>query len=87
MAANDLTIRKKGIGFYLKRDWQLYLLMLLPMLFILVFKYLAYTGLSVSFLDYKVAKGYSGSEFVGLEIFEKSLPTGISAKLYSTPCC
>lgn len=71
LAANDLTVRKKGIGFYVKRDWQLYALLLLPMLFIFVFKYLAYTGLSVAFLDYKVAKGYSGSEFVGLEIFEK----------------
>ena len=71
LAANDLTVHKKGVGFYFKRDWELYVLLLLPMLFILVFKYLAYTGLSVAFLDYKVAKGYAGSEFVGLEIFEK----------------
>ena len=63
--------KKKGALFYLKRDWQLYALMLLPMVFIIVFKYLAYTGLSVSFLDYKVARGYAGSDFVGLEIFEK----------------
>ena len=70
-AANDLTVRKKGPGFYLKRDWELYVLMILPMLFIIVFKYFAYGGLSVAFLDYKVARGYAGSEFVGLEIFEK----------------
>ena len=57
--------------YYLKRDWQLYALMLLPMLFIIVFKYLAYTGLSVAFLDYKIGKGYAGSKFVGLEIFKK----------------
>ena len=70
-AANDLTVRKKGPGFYLKRDWELYVLMILPMLFIIVFKYFAYGGLSVAFLDYKVARGYAGSEFVGLQIFEK----------------
>lgn len=69
--AEALPLQKKGALFYLKRDWQLYVLMLLPMAFIVVFKYLAYTGLSVSFLDYKVARGYAGSEFVGLEIFEK----------------
>lgn len=69
--AEALPLQKKGALFYLKRDWQLYALMLLPMAFIVVFKYLAYTGLSVSFLDYKVARGYAGSEFVGLEIFEK----------------
>ncbi len=65
------TLKKKGPMYYLKRDWQLYALMLLPMLFIIVFKYLAYTGLSVAFLDYKIGKGYAGSKFVGLEIFKK----------------
>ncbi len=30
---------KKGPLYYLKRDWQLYALMLLPMVFIIVFKY------------------------------------------------
>lgn len=65
------TLKKKGLMYYLKRDWQLYALMLLPMLFIIVFKYLAYTGLSVAFLDYKIGKGYAGSKFVGLEIFKK----------------
>ena len=43
---------------YLRRDWQLYVLMILPMLFILVFKFLPYSGLSIAFKDYKVAKGY-----------------------------
>ena len=65
------TLKKTGLMYYLKRDWQLYALMLLPMLFIIVFKYLAYTGLSVAFLDYKIGKGYAGSKFVGLEIFKK----------------
>lgn len=62
---------KKGPLYYLKRDWQLYALMLLPMVFIIVFKYFAYTGLSVAFLDYKIGKGYAGSKFVALKIFEK----------------
>lgn len=39
---------KKGPLYYLKRDWQLYALMLLPMVFIIVFKYFAYTGLRCS---------------------------------------
>lgn len=49
---------KKGPLYYLKRDWQLYALMLLPMVFIIVFKYFAYTGLSVAFLDYKIRRLY-----------------------------
>ncbi|MDF2886169.1 MAG: binding-protein-dependent transport system inner rane component [Lacrimispora sp.] len=56
---------------YLQRDWQLYVLMVLPMLFILVFKFLPYSGLSIAFKDYKVAKGYAGSSWVGLSIFHK----------------
>lgn len=66
-----LAPRKKGFLYYLKRDWQLYVLLALPMLHLIVFKYLAYTGLSTAFLDYKVAKGYLGSKFVGLENFQK----------------
>lgn len=64
-------LHKKSIGYYIKRDWQLYLLLLLPVLHMLVFKYMAYSGLSIAFFDYKVAKGISGSEFVGFEIFQK----------------
>jgi putative aldouronate transport system permease protein len=66
-------IRNKKNGFlrYLQRDWQLYVLMVLPMLFILIFKFLPYSGLSIAFKDYKVAKGYAGSSWVGLSIFHK----------------
>lgn len=65
--------RKKPGAFaaYMKDNWQLYLLVLLPMLHLIVFKYFAYGGLLVAFQDYKVAKGFWGSEFVGFEIFEK----------------
>ncbi len=62
---------KKGAAYYFRRDWQLYLLVFLPMVHLFIFKYLAYSGLSISFLDYKVAKGYFGSKFVGLDIFKK----------------
>lgn len=61
---------KKGALFYLKRDWQLYLLLLFPMAFILVFKFLPMLGLSIAFLDYKPIKGFTGSEFIGLDVFK-----------------
>jgi len=54
-----------------KRDWQLYLLLLLPVVFVLVFKYAAYPGLRIAFLNYKPARGYAGSDYVGLQIFQK----------------
>ena len=39
---------KKGPLYYLKRDWQLYALMLLPMVFIIVFQVLRLHGLVCS---------------------------------------
>lgn len=55
----------------LKRDWQLYLLLTIPVLLVVVFKFASYPGLRMAFYNYKPAKGYSGSEFVGFDIFKK----------------
>lgn len=54
-----------------KRDWQLYLLLLLPLAMVFIFSYAAYPGLRMAFMDYKPAKGYAGSEWVGLGTFQK----------------
>lgn len=57
-----------------KRDWQLYLMLLFPLLMVLIFNYAAYPGLRMIFYDYKPAKGYSGSEWVGLFRMSEDLP-------------
>ncbi len=54
-----------------KRDWQLYLLLLFPLAMVFIFNYAAYPGLRMVFMDYKPAKGYSGSEWVGWATFAK----------------
>ena len=54
-----------------KRDWDLYLLLLLPVIVVCTFSYAAYPGLRMVFMDYKPAKGYAGSEWVGMETFIK----------------
>ena len=41
----------------LKRDWQLYLLLLVPVALVIVFNYAAYPGLRMAFMDFKPAKG------------------------------
>ncbi len=55
----------------LKRDWQLYLLLLFPVAMVVIFNYAAYPGLRMAFMDYKPAKGYDGSEWVGWGTFIK----------------
>jgi len=59
------------LGHRLRRDWQLYLLLLLPIAFVFIFKYAAYPGLRIAFMNYKPARGFAGSEWVGFGIFEK----------------
>lgn len=67
----DQTKRRESFKLYMKKNWQLYLLMVLPLLFILIFKYGAYSGLTIAFKDYKVAKGIADSKWVGFAVFEK----------------
>lgn len=54
-----------------KRDWQLYLMLLFPLAMVFLFNYAAYPGLRMVFMDYKPAKGFEGSEWVGMETFIK----------------
>ncbi len=55
----------------LKRDWQLYVMLLIPLIIVFVFNYAAYPGMRMALMDYKPAKGYAGSKWVGLETFQK----------------
>ena len=54
-----------------KRDWPLYLLLLVPIAMVVIFNYAAYPGLRMVFMDYKPARGYAGSKWVGWETFAK----------------
>ena len=72
VAAQDLRKKKLRLfGVYLHNNWQLYLMLLVPVVFVIVFKYAAYPGLRIAFMDYKPAKGYAGSKWVGFATFEK----------------
>ncbi|MBW4840402.1 MAG: sugar ABC transporter permease, partial [Paenibacillaceae bacterium] len=59
----------RGAAFHFRRDWELYLLLFIPLSFVLVFKYAPMSGLVLAFKDYKIARGFWGSEWVGFEVF------------------
>ncbi|MBP3278698.1 MAG: sugar ABC transporter permease, partial [Butyrivibrio sp.] len=65
------TVAKSSWKQSIKRDWQLYLLLLIPLILVIVFSFGAYPGLRMAFMDYKPAKGYAGSKWVGWATFQK----------------
>ncbi len=50
-------------------NWELYLLLLLPVIYVLVFKYYPMYGAQIAFKDYRVTKGIFGSDWVGVKHF------------------
>ncbi|HWK99380.1 MAG TPA: ABC transporter permease subunit [Parapedobacter sp.] len=67
---NTQLKKKNRILHSLKRDSLLYLLLLLPMAYILIFKYAPIYGVLMAFQDYNIFEGISGSEWVGLDVFK-----------------
>lgn len=55
----------------LNRDWQLYLLCIPAIVFILIFNYGPMYGVQIAFKNYKTGLGIWGSEWIGFEHFER----------------
>ncbi|HSK68049.1 MAG TPA: ABC transporter permease subunit [Candidatus Limnocylindria bacterium] len=55
----------------LKRDWQLYLFLLLPVAYVVIFHYVPMAGLQLAFRRYTPRGGIWGSPWVGLANLEK----------------
>ena len=53
----------------MRRHWQLYLVILLPLIYLVIFKYVPMYGLQIAFKQYSPAKGFAGSPWVGLRYF------------------
>ncbi len=66
-------INSKRIAFknYWKLNKELYFWMIPGLMFLIIFKYIPMFGIVISFQDYNIFKGVSGSEWVGLANFTK----------------
>lgn len=62
---------KSSLWQRVKENWQLYLLLLVPIIITIIYKYIPMYGIQIAFRDFKASKGYLGSEWVGLEWFER----------------
>ena len=69
---------RKPLGTRLKENWQLYLLLLIPVIFTVIYKYGPMYGIQIAFRDFTASRGIWGSEWVAFEWFER---------FFSSPNC
>ena len=73
MKQKQCFAKKNVFYFSIKRDWRLYVLLLVPMLYFIVFKYIPMLGIAVAFKDYNIFQGIIKSPWIGLRNFERLL--------------
>ncbi len=55
----------------LTKHWEVYLMLLIPLAWVIIFAYVPMGGLLIAFKDYSFRRGILGSEWVGLKYFER----------------
>lgn len=63
--------RRRTLGRRVMDNWQLYLLLLIPVVLTIIYKYIPMYGIQIAFRDFKASRGYTGSEWVGLYWFKR----------------
>lgn len=64
-----LTFKERVVRDF-HHNWMIYLMLLPIIIYYLIFKFGPMFGLSIAFMDYKPAKGFAGSAWVGLKHFK-----------------
>jgi len=59
-------------GSYLRRTWPLYVMLVFPIAFFVIFRYLPMTNIVMAFKDYNMFKGVWQSDWAGFKWFEKA---------------
>ena len=65
------TLQRKSLGKRIRESWQLYLLLLIPIVITIIYKYIPMYGIQIAFRDYKPRQGFFGSQWVGWQWFER----------------
>lgn len=64
-------MKRNELRVYLKRHWQLYALLAVPVLLVFLFSYIPMAGLTMAFTDFRISLGFFESPFVGFKHFER----------------
>ena len=62
--------RLQRIGDHLRREWQLYAMLIPTILWLVIFLYKPMYGLQIAFKDYSIFRGVADSPWIGLEHFQ-----------------
>ena len=65
------------------RNWRLYFLLLVPIAWLAIFRYIPMVGISMAFTDYSIRRGLLGSKLVGFKYFAMFL-NGANFKMLLT---
>lgn len=76
--AGAAPLRKRRMQNY---NWQFWLIIALPLIYIIVFAYIPMGGIVLAFKDYSSRKGIWGSPWVGLQHFRQFLNSPSSSKV------
>ncbi|MDB2406987.1 ABC transporter permease subunit [Jannaschia sp.] len=63
--------RMVRVGDHLKREWQLYVMLVPTIIWLILFLYKPMYGLQIAFKDYSIFRGVAGSPWIGFEHFER----------------
>lgn len=55
---------------HIKNNWDLYIMLLIPLAYLIIFKYIPMIGVQIAFKNYSIFEGIWGSEFVGFTHFK-----------------
>jgi putative aldouronate transport system permease protein len=65
----------------MRKSWQLYLLSLLPLIYLIVFRYVPMLGAQIAFKNYNVVNGIWASPWVGFAHFQRFITSHMFARV------
>lgn len=71
LQAPFITSKRSSAWVDIKKDWDLYLMLVPGLIYLLIFQYTPMYGVVIAFQDFNIFQGISGSPWVGLSNFHK----------------
>jgi putative aldouronate transport system permease protein len=71
IAGKFLSNKRQNLISDVKRDVYLYLLLFIPMVYYIIFKYIPMYGITIAFKDYNLFQGIMKSPWVGMDVFKE----------------